>query len=58
MHVFTGDMFGAGTDASVFITLCGEKSDSGERKLNESNHRNKFKRKQVICCFVLKVFYN
>jgi hypothetical protein len=28
-----GDRRGAGTDANVFITVCGENSDSGKRKL-------------------------
>ncbi|XP_076450682.1 LOW QUALITY PROTEIN: lipoxygenase homology domain-containing protein 1-like [Babylonia areolata] len=46
VHVKTGDEFGAGTDSSVFVTLYGEKGDTGERQLKESNNRNKFERKQ------------
>ena len=30
VHVYTGDKFGAGTDANVFITLFGEIDDTGE----------------------------
>lgn len=29
VHVYTGDKFGAGTDANVFITLFGEVDDTG-----------------------------
>lgn len=43
----TGDIFGAGTDANVFITLTGEKGDSGERQLKDSNNINKFERNLV-----------
>nr|KAG5694176.1 hypothetical protein BaRGS_016022 [Batillaria attramentaria] len=46
VRVFTGSEFGAGTDANVFLTLYGEKGDSGERKLKDSNNRNKFERNQ------------
>ena len=47
MKVTTGSMFGAGTDANVFVTLTGEKGDSGERQLQDSNNMNKFERKAV-----------
>ena len=30
VHVATGDVKGAGTDANVFITLYGENSDTGQ----------------------------
>ncbi|KTF89799.1 hypothetical protein cypCar_00010796 [Cyprinus carpio] len=46
VHVFTGDMLGAGTDASVYINIYGEMGDTGERKLRKSNHLNKFERGQ------------
>ncbi|XP_056301849.1 lipoxygenase homology domain-containing protein 1-like [Danio aesculapii] len=46
VHVFTGDMMGAGTDASVYIDVYGEMGDTGERKLRKSNHLNKFERGQ------------
>lgn len=48
VDVFTGDVFGAGTNANVFITLFGEYGDSGEKKLLKSEtNMDKFERKQV-----------
>ena len=47
VRVFTGDESGAGTDSNVFITMYGDKGDTGERKLKDSKNRNKFERKQV-----------
>ena len=48
VHVFTGDVKGAGTDANVFITIYGEYGDTGERQLGKSEtHSNKFERKNV-----------
>lgn len=45
VHVFTGDVKGAGTDANVFITLYGEYGDTGERQLAKSEtYSNKFER--------------
>uniref|UniRef100_A0A3B4CPZ4 PLAT domain-containing protein n=1 Tax=Pygocentrus nattereri TaxID=42514 RepID=A0A3B4CPZ4_PYGNA len=46
VHVFTGTMWGAGTDAGVYINIYGEMGDTGERKLRKSNHLNKFERGQ------------
>ncbi|KAL4225451.1 Lipoxygenase y domain-containing protein 1 [Mactra antiquata] len=47
VHVFTGDEFGAGTDANVFVSLYGDKGDTGERQLKDSStHTNKFERNQ------------
>uniref|UniRef100_A0A8C2K356 Lipoxygenase homology domains 1a n=1 Tax=Cyprinus carpio TaxID=7962 RepID=A0A8C2K356_CYPCA len=46
VHVYTGDMLGAGTDAGVYINIYGEMGDTGERKLRKSNHLNKFERRQ------------
>lgn len=48
VRVKTGDKSGAGTDADVFVTLFGEKGDSGERELSSSEHINKFERNQVL----------
>lgn len=47
VHVFTGTMWGAGTDANVYINIYGEVGDTGERKLRKSNHLNKFEKGQV-----------
>ncbi|KAI3361755.1 hypothetical protein L3Q82_002099 [Scortum barcoo] len=46
VHVFTGTMWGAGTDANVYINIYGETGDTGERKLRKSNHLNKFEKGQ------------
>ncbi|XP_028828916.1 lipoxygenase homology domain-containing protein 1 isoform X1 [Denticeps clupeoides] len=46
--VTTGDMYGAGTDANVFLTIYGELGDTGERKLRKSeNNSNKYERGSV-----------
>lgn len=47
VHVFTGTMWGAGTDANVYITIYGEIGDTGERRLRKSNNLNKFEKGQV-----------
>uniref|UniRef100_A0A3P9KDP6 Lipoxygenase homology domains 1a n=1 Tax=Oryzias latipes TaxID=8090 RepID=A0A3P9KDP6_ORYLA len=46
VHVFTGTMWGAGTDANVYINVYGESGDTGERWLRKSNHLNKFEKGQ------------
>lgn len=48
VEVFTGDVSGGGTDANVFITIFGDKGDSGERKLHKSEtNKDKFERGRV-----------
>ena len=56
--VMTGDKFGAGTDASVFITLYGEKGDSGKRGLRKNvEDQNKFESGKVRPCIcILKAY--
>ncbi|XP_073201336.1 lipoxygenase homology domain-containing protein 1-like [Lepidochelys kempii] len=45
--VFTGNIYGAGTDANVFLTIYGDLGDTGERKLSKSEtNSNKFERAQ------------
>ncbi|XP_056399217.1 lipoxygenase homology domain-containing protein 1 isoform X2 [Hyla sarda] len=46
VHVVTGTVWGAGTDANVFVTMYGEIGDTGERQLKKSNHLNKFEKGQ------------
>ncbi|XP_023678721.2 lipoxygenase homology domain-containing protein 1 isoform X1 [Paramormyrops kingsleyae] len=46
VHVFTGSMWGAGTDAKVYVNIYGEMGDTGERYLRKSNHLNKFEKGQ------------
>lgn len=44
----TGDVYGAGTDANVFLTIYGDLGDTGERKLSKSEtNSNKFERGSV-----------
>lgn len=50
VHVFTGTMWGAGTDANVYINIYGETGDTGERRLRKSNNLNKYEKGQV--CFI------
>ena len=48
VNVYTGDVSSAGTDANIFITVVGDKGDSGERKLHKSEtNRDRFERGQV-----------
>lgn len=48
VNVYTGDVSRAGTDANVFLTIFGDKGDSGERKLVKSEtHTDKFERGHV-----------
>lgn len=48
VSVRTGDMYGAGTDANVFLTIYGDLGDTGERKLAKSEtNKNKFERGEV-----------
>uniref|UniRef100_A0A8C4UPX1 Lipoxygenase homology domains 1 n=1 Tax=Falco tinnunculus TaxID=100819 RepID=A0A8C4UPX1_FALTI len=47
ISVFTGDIYGAGTDANVFLNIYGDLGDTGERKLSKSETNfNKFERGQ------------
>uniref|UniRef100_A0A8C3Y5S1 Lipoxygenase homology domains 1 n=1 Tax=Catharus ustulatus TaxID=91951 RepID=A0A8C3Y5S1_CATUS len=47
ISVFTGDIYGAGTDANVFLNIYGDLGDMGERKLSKSETNfNKFERGQ------------
>ena len=48
--MFTGDEWGAGTDANIFLNLYGENGDTGERELKDSSTNiNKFERNKVSC---------
>ena len=52
VSVVTGDVARCGTDANVFMTMYGQKGDSGERKLHTSEtHRDKFEKGQVCHTF-------
>lgn len=48
VSVITGDVKGAGTNANVFLTIFGDRGDTGERKLEKSEtHFDKFEKGQV-----------
>ena len=48
VYVYTGDKFGAGTDADVYIQLFGEEDDTGTVNLKSSKtHKNKFERNKM-----------
>ena len=44
VHIYTGDKWGAGTDANILITIYGEEGDSGEKTLD--NNSSNFERGQ------------
>ena len=53
VRVHTGDEWGAGTDANIFLNLYGENGDTGERELKDSStHTNKFERNHVSLFFI------
>ncbi|XP_012940880.1 lipoxygenase homology domain-containing protein 1 [Aplysia californica] len=48
VEVFTGDMKGGGTDANVFLSVFGDKGDTGERQLrNSETNRDKFEKNKM-----------
>ena len=58
VHVFTGDVKSAGTDANVFITIYGEYGDTGERQLGKSEtYSNKFERGNVSTKLLCLIFH-
>ena len=55
VEVHTGKKRGAGTDANVFLEICGEQGDTGERPLRESKtNRNKFEKGNVSDYLLIK----
>lgn len=59
VYVATGELWNAGTVANVYISICGEKGDTGSRLLFRSKSSCNFLRGQVskqIICVVLKIF--
>lgn len=47
VHVTTGDLWNAGTEADVYISIYGEKGDTGSRQLLRSQKPKKFVKGQV-----------
>ncbi|XP_053159933.1 lipoxygenase homology domain-containing protein 1-like [Hemicordylus capensis] len=46
VHVITGSVMGAGTDANVYLSIYGGRGDTGERHLKHSDNLNKFEKEQ------------
>ncbi|KAH3887386.1 hypothetical protein DPMN_011402, partial [Dreissena polymorpha] len=47
VHIFTGNISGAGTDSNVFLNIYGQNGDTGEREMKDSStHGNKFEKNQ------------
>ena len=60
VEVYTGDKFGAGTDANVYLEICGDRGDTGQRHLHGTRTDGKmFERKMVrlgiFVCFMTTV---
>uniref|UniRef100_H3B339 PLAT domain-containing protein n=1 Tax=Latimeria chalumnae TaxID=7897 RepID=H3B339_LATCH len=49
VHTVTGDLWNAGTDADVYISVFGKNSDSGSRQLFKSKQLTKFLKGQTDC---------
>lgn len=47
VHVTTGELWNAGTEADVYISVYGEKGDTGSRQLLRSQKPKKFLKGQV-----------
>ena len=47
VRVHTGDVWNGGTDANVYITIYGEKGDTGVRQLIKSNMADMFAKGNV-----------
>lgn len=47
VHVTTGDLWNAGTEADVYISVYGERGDTGSRQLLRSQTSKKFLKGQV-----------
>ncbi|KAG2458082.1 LOXH1 protein, partial [Polypterus senegalus] len=47
VHVVTGDLWNAGTEANVYVTVYGEKGDTGSRQLLNSQKPIKFRKGQT-----------
>jgi len=48
VRVHTADVRGSGTNSNVFLTIYGDKGDTGERELKKSETNfDKFERNQV-----------
>ncbi|KAL4236114.1 hypothetical protein ACF0H5_004500 [Mactra antiquata] len=54
VQIYTGDHWGAATDANMYITILGTRGDGGKRLLHKcNNNRVKFRRGQVTNFFTI-----
>ncbi|XP_053571859.1 oxygen-regulated protein 1 [Bombina bombina] len=56
IRIVTGDLWNAGTEANVFISIHGEHGDTGSRQLFRSNKPNKFEKGQTDTFFLEAVY--
>ena len=49
--VITGDLWNAGTDANVYITIYGDRGDTGVRQLFSKDKGGQFKQ-GMVCWFI------
>jgi len=55
VRVMTGELWNAGTDAAVSLTMFGDMGDTGRRQLRRSrNHKKMFRAGQVKRCRTTK----
>lgn len=47
VQVVTGDLWNAGTEADIYISIYGEKGDTGSRQLHRSKKPKKYVKGQV-----------
>jgi hypothetical protein len=47
VYITTGELWNSGTIANVYLSIYGEKGDTGSRKLFRSKNSSKFLRGQV-----------
>ena len=48
VEVYTGDNFGAGTDANVYLEICGERGDTGKRHLHGTRTEGKMFERNMV----------
>ena len=57
VDVYTGDIWGGGTDANVYITIYGDRGDTGVRQLYAETKGVYFKQGQVNKLYIMYLPY-
>ena len=52
----TGNLWGAGTSASIYLTIFGERGDTGPRLLYSGQGKDLFRKGKVKYCFPSEIF--